>query len=58
MKARKGRASDYAETEVFGKDSLLDMPHDPNATDVLGDEYRRDLESDVPARRKGRGDRD
>lgn len=35
---------EYAETEILESDEELD--HDPNATIVLGEEYRQKVESD------------
>lgn len=49
MNRRKHEADEHTETEVLGEDAFTGVPHDPNATDVLGEEYRRQVE-DSPSR--------
>ena len=44
MNRRKHEANEHTETAVLGEDAFRGVPYDPNATDVLGEEYRRQVE--------------
>jgi hypothetical protein len=52
MSRRKHEVEEHVETEVLRDDAFKGVPYDPNATDVLGEEYRRQVDDVAPAERR------